>query len=108
MNHAEARAGLLRRAAEDENVSNRTLKRSLDLLAYFDIEELELDSIAIDEWGAVLFTFAAQGLPQIAVSELDVTAYSDDEADPVARLMNAVTCAYEADDVEPADDEAES
>jgi hypothetical protein len=105
MIHAEARATLLHQAADDPNVSGRTLKRCLDLLSYLDIEELEVESITVDEWGAAIITFAVPELPQLAVHDDDITAYSADEDDAMARLLNAVTCTYEADEM--AQDEAE-
>lgn len=99
MTHAEARAILLHQAADDPNVSSRTLKRCLDLLSYLDIEELEIENITLDEWGAAIIAFAAQELPQLAVHDDDITAYSADEDDAMARLINAVTCTYEADEM---------
>ncbi|HVZ32593.1 MAG TPA: hypothetical protein VG963_09215 [Polyangiaceae bacterium] len=99
MNHEEARVALLHLTADDPNISNATLKCSLDLLSYLDIEELEVDSIASDEWGAVTFTFAASELPQLAVHGSDVTAFRSSGDDPVTKLINAITCALEADEL---------
>lgn len=99
MNHAEMRASLLRLAAAEPNISSATLKRSLDLLTYLDIEELEVEEISADDWGAVTLRFAAAELPTLAVHGYDITACSPDADHPVAKLVNALTCAYEADEV---------
>lgn len=110
MGHSTTRAALLHLAADATNISNQTLKRSLDLLAFLEIEELEITSVAADDWGAVTFALAAPSLPSLAVRGNDVTACSDDPDDVVAKLVNAITCAYEADalaedDEEEADDD---
>jgi len=108
MTHFEARRALLLHAAEQPDIANATLKRSLDLLSFLEIEELELADVAPDEWGAVLFTFASPALPQLAVHGYDITACATEGDDPVAKLINAVTCAYEADEIaEGASDEDE-
>jgi hypothetical protein len=104
MTHAEIRAALLRLAADEPNIASATLKRSLDLLTYLDIEELEVDNVSADDWGAVTLNFAASGLPALAVHGYDVTACSPDADHPVAKLVNAVTCAYEADEIGAGDD----
>lgn len=103
MTYAQVRASLLHLAADDPNITSSTIKRSLDLLSFFEIEELEVQSAAIDDWGAVTFTFAHAQLPQIAVHGSDVTAYSPDLDSPVTRLINAITCAYETNEVDALD-----
>lgn len=107
MTHAHVRTILLHLAADNPDISNTTLKRSLDLLTFFEIEELELSSASSDEWGSVLFSFAQEQLPQLVVSGYDVTAVSENPDDAVAKLVNAITCAYEADDsdVDDSDDD---
>jgi len=104
MTHAEIRAALLHLAADEPGISSATIKRSLDLLTYFDIEELEVDSVSADDWGAITLSFAANGLPALAVQGYDVTACSPDADHPVAKLVNAITCAYEADEIGAGDD----
>lgn len=106
MTHAHVRSIVLHLAADNPDISNATIKRSLDLLAFFDIEELELASASSDEWGSVVFSFAQEELPQLVVSGYDVTAVAANPDDPVAKLVNAITCAYEADDI--ADDESDA
>ncbi len=103
MTHAEVRAALLHLAADDPNISNATVKRSLDLLSYLDIEELEVESITGDDWGAVTFGFAASELPQLAVHGYDVTAFKSAGDDLITKLINAITCAYEADELATSD-----
>jgi hypothetical protein len=105
MTHAHVRTLVLHLAADNPDISSATIKRSLDLLAFFEIEELELASATTDEWGSVLFSFAQEELPQLVVSGYDVTAVSANPDDAVAKLINAVTCAYEAEDI--GDDESE-
>ena len=106
MGHSTTRAALLHLAADATNISNQTLKRSLDLLAFLEIEELEITSISSDDWGAVTFELSSASLPNLAVRGDDVTACSDDPDDEVAKLVNAITCVYEADAL--AEDEDES
>jgi hypothetical protein len=105
MNHADTRAALLRLAADNANVSSATIKRSLDLLTYLDIEELDVESVTADDWGALTFSFAAAELPQLVVHGYDITACASEDDHPVAKLINAVTCAYEADDIAGGEDE---
>jgi len=105
MTHQEARRALLMLAADDPDISNATLKRSLDLLSFLEIEELSLRDVTVDDWGAVLLTFAHESLPQLAIHGHDVTACVPEGDDPVAKLINAITCAYEADDIADAADE---
>jgi hypothetical protein len=99
MTHAEIRSALLHLAADDPNISSATIKRSLDLLTYLDIEELEVESVSADDWGAITVSFVASALPGLAVNGYDVTAYAADADHPVAKLVNAITCTYEADEV---------
>jgi hypothetical protein len=108
MGHTNPRTALLQLAVDAPHMSNQTLKRSLDLLAFLEIEEVEITGITCDEWGAVTFAFAPDALPSVAVRGLDVTACSDDVHDPVAKLVNAITASYEADElVEEEEDEDE-
>jgi hypothetical protein len=107
MTHAHARTIVLHLAADNPDISSATIKRSLDLLAFFEIEELELSSATSDEWGSVLFSFAQAELPQLVVSGYDVTAISENPEDAVAKLVNAITCAYEADDADDLGDDDE-
>jgi hypothetical protein len=108
MGHTNPRTALLQLAVDAPHMSNQTLKRSLDLLAFLEIEEVDITGITCDEWGAVTFAFAPEVLPSVAVRGQDVTACSDDADDPVAKLVNAITASYEADElVEEEEDEDE-
>jgi hypothetical protein len=99
MTHADIRTAVLHLAADDINISNATIKRTLDLLAFLEIEELDLADASGDEWGGLVLRFADPKLPRLAVSGYDVTAVGEHEDDPIAKLVNAITCAYEADDI---------
>src|SRR3954452_16137936 len=107
MTHAHVRTIVLHLAADNPDISNATIKRSLDLLAFFEIEELELASATSNEWGNVLFSFAQEELPQLVVSGYDVTAVSANPDDAVTKLVNAIPCAYEADELEDDEDDDE-
>jgi len=61
--------------------------------------------VGSDEWGSVIFTFAHAALPQLVVAGYDVTAVASNPDDAVAKLINAISCAFEADDV--AEDEGD-
>ena len=105
MTHADVRSAVLHLAADDSNISNATIKRSLDLLSFLEIEELEIAEVSSDEWGGIVIRFVHEALPPMAVLGYDVTAVEQRPDDPVAKLVNAVTCAYDADDI--TDDESD-
>lgn len=99
MSDFDARRALLELAADHGEIANATIKRSLDFTSFLEIEALEVTGVSTDEWGAVLFTFADASLPQIAIHGYDITAYVTGSDTPVSKLINAVTCAYEADEI---------
>jgi hypothetical protein len=100
MSYADTRSAILHLAADNPDVANTTLKRSLDLLTFFEIEELEVASVRCDEWGAIVLAFAHAALPELVVSGYEVTALSSQADDSVAKLINAITCAADADELE--------